>query len=326
MSVVYRVILEGSQEVPPNGSTASGEGTVIFDSAAVAASYSFDVQGLDFGPITSGQVPSEPDDVTNTHFHSAARGTNGSVVFGQIVPNHDPDDRAFVLNADGSWSVSGQWETTDPAPITTFANVLGSAAVGDEVPLYFNVHSFQFPGGELRGQLVAIADDIDNVETGTTGNDVLKGLSGNDAIMGLAGHDILKGGDGNDVVDGGGGNDLLLGDDGDDMLFGSVGRDVLIGGSGADWMEGGAGFDLLHGGDGDDVLRGGAGLDFLHGDQGADTFAFADPDEGGDRIVGFRSGTDMIEIDVDDPTMVTFLGFEDSTAVYSGRSTPIVSP
>jgi hypothetical protein len=34
----------------------------------------------------------------------------------------------------------------------------------------------------------------------------------------------------------------------------------------------------------------------------------------------------MIEIDVDDPTMVTFLGFEDSTAVYSGRSTPIVSP
>ena len=51
MSTVFRVILEGSQEVPPNDSTASGVGTVVFDDAAVAASYSFDIEGLDFGPI-----------------------------------------------------------------------------------------------------------------------------------------------------------------------------------------------------------------------------------------------------------------------------------
>jgi len=50
MSSVFRVILQGSQETPPNNSTASGAGTVIFDSEAVAASYSFDIQGLDFGP------------------------------------------------------------------------------------------------------------------------------------------------------------------------------------------------------------------------------------------------------------------------------------
>ena len=60
MSTVFRVILEGSQEVPPNNSTASGVGTVMFDSAAVAASYSFDIQGLDFGPITSGQPLTRP--------------------------------------------------------------------------------------------------------------------------------------------------------------------------------------------------------------------------------------------------------------------------
>jgi serralysin len=62
MSTVFRVILEGSQEVPPNSSTASGVGTVVFDSAAIAASYSFDIQGLDFGPITSGQQPTDPND------------------------------------------------------------------------------------------------------------------------------------------------------------------------------------------------------------------------------------------------------------------------
>jgi Ca2+-binding RTX toxin-like protein len=236
--------------------------------------------------------------------------------------------------------VSGRWETTDPVPITnfspvlgdTFANVLGSATVGQEIPLYFNVHTVQFPGGAIRGQLVAIADDIDNVQTGTTGNDVLRGTAGNDAILGLTGNDTLSGADGNDVIDGGGGNDRLAGGDGADMLFGSFGIDVLFGGKGADSMEGGAGFDLLDGGDGDDmmdggagfdvllggegddVLRGGAGADVLLGGPGADTFAVGAPGDGGDTIVGFRSGTDMIEIDVDDPTMVTFLGFEDSTS------------
>src|SRR5262245_21669016 len=200
MSVVYRVILEGSQEVPSRITTASGVGTVIFDSEAVAASYSFDIQGLDFGPITSNQTPTDPNDVTNTHFHAQVRGVAGGVVFGQITPNHDPDDVAFVLNADGSWSVSGRWETTDAVPITnfnpvlgdTFANVFGSATVGTEIPLYFNVHTVRFTSGELRGQLVAIADDIDNVQTGTTGNDLLNGTGGNDAILGLTGDDTIN--------------------------------------------------------------------------------------------------------------------------------------
>src|SRR5262245_44135 len=110
MSTVFRVVLEGTQEVPSNNSTASGVGTVVFDSTAVAATYSFEFQGLDFGPITSGQPRTDPNDVTNTHFHSQVRGVAGPVVFGQITPAHDNDDVAFVLNADGSWSESGRWE------------------------------------------------------------------------------------------------------------------------------------------------------------------------------------------------------------------------
>ncbi len=71
MSTVFRVILEGEQEVPPRHTTASGVGTVIFDSAAVAASYSFDVQGLDFGLAVGlpPQTPTTDDDATRTHFH-----------------------------------------------------------------------------------------------------------------------------------------------------------------------------------------------------------------------------------------------------------------
>jgi serralysin len=309
MSTVFRVILEGSQEVPSRDTTASGVGTVVFDSAEVAASYSFDIQGLDFGPITSGQQPTDPNDVNNTHFHAQVRGVNGSVVFGQIVPAHDVDgDLAFVLNADGSWSESGRWETTDLVPITnsfpdaapglpdlpddTFANVLGSATVGSEVPLYFNVHTVQFPGGEIRGQLVAIADDIDEVVTGTvptataTGNDTLDGGNGNDAILGLAGNDTLNGGNANDVLDGGGGDDTMTGGNGNDMLFGSFGNDTLMGGNGDDSLDGGAGDDSLTGGKGPDLFAFHAGFgddtitDLGNGDRiQFDSEVFATPED-----------------------------------------------
>ena len=130
MSTVFRVILTGDQEVLPppappggTGSDASGVGTVIFDSdsAAVAASYSFDIQGLDFGPVTGGpaQTPTVDDDVTRVHFHSQVQGVNGPIVFGQIDPANDPDDFDIELNADGSWSLSGRWETTDSPSITS---------------------------------------------------------------------------------------------------------------------------------------------------------------------------------------------------------------
>jgi serralysin len=303
MSTVFRVILEGSQEIPPNNSTASGAGTVVFDDAAVAASYSFDIQGLDFGPITSGQPLADPDDVNNTHFHSQVRGTNGPVVFGQITPAHDNDDLAIELNADGSWSVSGRWETTDPVPITnfsavlgdTFANVLDSTAVGSDAPLYFNVHTVQFAGGAIRGQLVAIADDIDDVETGTTGNDLIDGGNGNDAVLGLAGDDTLNGGNGNDVLDGGGGDDSLTGGNGNDSLDGSVGDDELAGGNGEDSVAGGAGDDELDGGNGTDTVNGGIGDDVLTGGNGPDQFVF---NAGfGDDVITDLKDNDLIQFD-----------------------------
>jgi serralysin len=262
MSTVFQVILTGDQEVPPRDTTASGVGTVIFDNEAVAASYSFDIQGFDFGPIlgTAPQTPSPLDDVTRTHFHNAAEGATGRIVFGQIDADpalrQDNDDLRLVLNADGSLTLSGVWETTDPpaSPPFDFATVLGSATVGSDVPIYFNVHSGEFPGGEIRGQLVPIADDIDNVQTGTTGNDLLDALGGKDAILGLAGNDTLNGDNGNDVLDGGGGDDMLTGGKGNDMLFGSFGNDTLMGGNGDDSLDGGAGDDSLTGGKGPDLF------------------------------------------------------------------------
>jgi serralysin len=303
MSTAFRVVLEGSQEVPPNGSTASGLGTIIFDSTAIAASYSIRVQGVDYGPATgtTPQTPATDDDVISTHYHTAPRGANGPVVFGQINPAQDNDDLAIVRNADGSWTVSGRWETTDPSnqPITNFAAVLGSAAVGTEVPLYFNVHTNEFTAGEVRGQLVAIADDNDNVVEGTAGHDLLPGLGGNDTVLGFAGDDIILGGSGNDKLFGGDGNDQINGEDGRDLIKGDDGDDVITGG---------AGIDIVNAGDGDDAIKAtiNDGADFYYGDGGTDTVDYSALTErvevrlgdlfgfGTGLVTGRQSGVDLL--------------------------------
>jgi serralysin len=292
MSTAFRVIVEGSQEVPPNDSTANGLGTVIFDSVAVAASYSFRIEGVDYGPATGGppQTPTTLDDVTSTHFHNEARGMNGPVVFGQISPDQDNDDLAIVPNADGSWTVSGRWETTDPAnqPITNFAAVLGSATVGSDVPIYFNVHTNQFTGGEIRGQLVAIADDNDNVVRGTSGDDLLPGLGGDDVILGFAGDDTLQGGDGNDFLSGGRGDDNINTGQGDDVVLGGQGNDQIGGMAGRDIVEAGAGDDFIAWNDPTgDIVFGGRGNDtILGGDVAADEI---DGGTGDDLIRAFAT-------------------------------------
>ena len=194
MTVFYHVTLTPEQEVADVTSTASGYGWVIFDSETVAATYLFDVDGFDFTFALSGPPPTLPTgtapagSATRTHFHAQARDVNGRIVFGQLDPYDDMDDLAVVHNADNSWSVSGSWESTDARPITatfpgalaplgTFAGVLGSATPGSDVPLYWNVHTPEHSSGEIRGQLVAIANDIDDIHTGTTANNVINGAA-----------------------------------------------------------------------------------------------------------------------------------------------------
>lgn len=121
------------------------------------------VSGLDFGSLlgTDPKTSDTGDDVTRIHIHAGARGENGPVALGLfdlIAPEaggQDADDFSVVENPDGSVTLSGIWEPTDPALVSLNEVVedIRNAEPGADLDLYWNVHTDRFPGGEIRGQL-----------------------------------------------------------------------------------------------------------------------------------------------------------------------------
>jgi Ca2+-binding RTX toxin-like protein len=166
-------------------------------------------------------------------------------------------------------------------------------------------------GGPFEGH----GNDLDNVITGSRGNDKLYGYGGNDRLVGGAGADRMVGGDGDDtyvvtdlgdkvietkgemyddglVIKWTGGNDtvettlsrysLLNLSQVENLKF--IGKGDFVGhGNGlANHITGGDGGNTLYGYGGDDTLIGGKGVDILDGGTGDDTY-FVDSQD--DKIV-----------------------------------------
>lgn len=148
--------LTGNQEVPPSGSSAMGKAVLSLNADGTGLTYSVTVMGLDFGEVADiGEQTANPDDdVTGIHFHNAVRGENGGVVFGLINPSQE-DELTFTFNPDGSTTFSGIWEENDAStvPLSNFVNSLRNVSSGEEVELYFNIHTVGVPSGEIRGQI-----------------------------------------------------------------------------------------------------------------------------------------------------------------------------
>lgn len=109
-----RVVLQGSQEVPPVTTAATGSGTITI---------------MADGSV-SGSVTTAGINATAAHIHQGARGANGPV----IVP--------MAKTADNTWSLAAGAKLTE-------AQLAGHRAAN----LYVNVHSAAHPGGEIRAQI-----------------------------------------------------------------------------------------------------------------------------------------------------------------------------
>lgn len=160
--------------------------------------------------------------------------------------------------------------------------------------------SYTITDGEARIAQTAILNLVENVLTGSDGDDLILGTRGRDVIAGLDGDDNLAGLGGQDRIHGAGGDDNISGGDGDDHLWGGDGDDLISGGRGDDWISGGAGNDRLFGEEGNDTIEGGAGDDEIAGGAGDDLLSGGD---GQDRISG-GAGDDVVFADLGHDTVL----------------------
>lgn len=116
-TVTLRGELKGSNEVPPNNSTAAGTAEAVLDPATRRLSWTINFSGLSGPP-------------TGAHFHGPAEaGRNAGIVLPFPGTIQSPITGSQTINeAQATDLLAGRW--------------------------YANIHTATHPGGELRGQMV----------------------------------------------------------------------------------------------------------------------------------------------------------------------------
>ena len=114
----FSATLSGAAEVPAVATSGSGTAVVVLNNTQTQFTYSVTYTGLSSG-------------VTASHIHRAAVGVNGGVIFGFAPP---------------LGTTSGSFNGVVNPTAAQVADLLAGL-------YYVNIHTTNFPGGEIRGQL-----------------------------------------------------------------------------------------------------------------------------------------------------------------------------
>jgi len=138
----FRAHLSGDQEVPPRETLATGQAVFQLSKDGTELSYKLIVANL--------------DSLSQAHIHVAAPGVNGSVV-AWLYPSGPP---ALLIPGTFSGVLNQGVITADdlvgPLAGQELSVLLGHIISGNT---YVNVHTSQFPGGEIRGQIEGNTDE-----------------------------------------------------------------------------------------------------------------------------------------------------------------------
>jgi uncharacterized protein (TIGR03118 family) len=176
---LFLVNLTNAQENPPTNPTASGGGPrpasfgtarLQFNDAQTALTFSASATNIDF---TATQTPGDTNDnLIAAHIHASASvtpGTNGPVVwgfFGNPFNDNNPNDQVIAPFASGvGGNVKGKWDAPEGNG-TTLAAQLSNLREGRA---YVNFHTVQFPGGEIRGNIISASALRDALIAGLNG-------------------------------------------------------------------------------------------------------------------------------------------------------------
>ena len=132
-TVYFTSILNGAQETPPNSSQGTGTSTATLsgDPGSWVFNYTLTYSDL-LGELTMG------------HIHRGSPGVAGPVV-------HFLDS---LPTGTQSGTITGDWRFDDPTrPLT---DALAQDLLNGNT--YFNLHTTEFPGGEIRGQIKPVPE------------------------------------------------------------------------------------------------------------------------------------------------------------------------
>jgi hypothetical protein len=154
-STTFTATLTNDQEVsnPPIPNEGSGgTGVFVLNDAGTRLTYDVQLTGLDLDGL---QTPANPNDnVTRVHFHRAPSGTNGGIVYGIIDASpalqNDNNPNDLVVNP-VTGRITGAWDLPEGGNGSTLATELPFLL---NRGLYFNIHTADHGGGEIRGQVV----------------------------------------------------------------------------------------------------------------------------------------------------------------------------
>ena len=157
--IVYGASLVGSQEVPPTGSPGTGAALVTIDTVMQTLSVNVTFSGLGSG-------------TTASHIHCCAPlGVNA------MVATTTPTFPGFPLGVtSGTYNMTFDLTMSssyNPAFVTANGGTVASAestllaglAAGQT---YLNIHTTNFGGGEIRGQLAVVPEPATWILTGAT--------------------------------------------------------------------------------------------------------------------------------------------------------------
>ena len=131
----YVAELRASNEVPANSSTAVGRLVLLVAADGSSAEYSVEQSGLT-GGIRGG------------HFHRAAPGVNGGIVLSFFF---DSAGAAVLQPVPGTTDLEIQKSIGRVITKAQLDPILADLRAGN---LYANIHTPNFPGGEIRGQVL----------------------------------------------------------------------------------------------------------------------------------------------------------------------------
>ena len=152
-TIVLDATLDASQEpmdASDSDATGTGQVTITVDTEG-NATYS---STLDISGISPSELITLADGALSAiHLHNAPAGTNGPVLQDLVV------DAGGETDGDSGFTVS-----VVDAEVADDAAFIEAADAGN---LYFNIHTADFPGGEIRGQLDTVVSDetVDGVRT-----------------------------------------------------------------------------------------------------------------------------------------------------------------